>query len=74
MPRRKPRKLMHVVDAGPCESRDHETIVVMECNRCDLKTDWFAMPTVTAAKRGIECPRCSGKEFSTNDYGEYVVD
>lgn len=71
--RRKPRKLMHVVDAGPGCTADYATIVVMECNRCDLRTDWFQMRNVTEAKRGIECPRCSGKKFEVDKYGQYVV-
>lgn len=71
--RAKPRKLMHVVDAGPCDARDYDVIVAMQCNRCDLRTDWFAMPNVTSAKRGIPCPHCSGVEFEVNEYSEYVV-
>lgn len=67
----KRRKLMHVMDAGPAE--DAGNMVVMQCNRCDLKTDWFYMRTVTEAKRGIPCPKCNGVEFETDDDGDYLV-
>ena len=68
--RRKPRKLMHVLDAGPAE--DDACMVVMSCRRCDLTTEWFRMPSVTAAKRGFPCPKCNGGDFATNQYNEYV--
>ncbi len=69
--RKKPQKLMHVCDAGAGEG-DWE-IVVMQCARCELLTDWFEVKSVSQGKRGIPCPRCNGLDFSTNDHGEYVV-
>ena len=72
--RKKPRRkfLMHVVDAGPAGTGD-QCMTVMQCGRCDLKTEWFMCQTVTEAKRGISCPKCNGKEFEANQYGEFVV-
>lgn len=71
-PRKKPQKLMHVIDAGPGEG--DWCNVEMQCNHCKLVTEWFQVRTVTEAKRGIPCPRCNGIEYKTNDHGEYVVE
>jgi DNA-directed RNA polymerase subunit RPC12/RpoP len=60
---RKPREwLMHVSDCmngngGPVEG--HEQVVVMKCYRCGHETGWISMPNVTAAKRGLPCPKCN---------------
>lgn len=58
-PRSKPRKLMHVHDASPngCYGDGLET-VRMNCARCGHETDWMAL-SVTKARRGIPCPKCS---------------
>ncbi len=65
---------MHVVDAGPgCEVDDNMWCHVrMECERCELATEWFQVRTVTEAKKGIPCPKCEGRVYATNEYGEYV--
>lgn len=55
--RKTPKKLMHVRDAGCSESG--ECIAVFVCNRCGHKTDWLNVGTVTAAKRGVPCPKCN---------------
>jgi DNA-directed RNA polymerase subunit RPC12/RpoP len=60
-PRKKPRKLMHVYDAGPAE--DGQCMVVFLCGRCDHKTDWLLAKNVTEAKRGMPCPKCNKPEL-----------
>lgn len=57
-PRRKPRKLMHVCDAGPGD--EEEDLVRFRCARCDHETEWMLMKTAEA-KRGIPCPACNAK-------------
>lgn len=56
-PRQKPRKLMHVYDAGPAE--DSQCMVVFYCWRCHHKTEWMLARSVSEAKRGIPCPKCN---------------
>lgn len=59
-PRRKPRKLMHVYDAGDCGFDAGKVSVRFRCDRCGHKTDWqFHM--MSEAKRGIPCPTCNAK-------------
>jgi hypothetical protein len=57
-PRRKPRKLMHVCDAGhhPCISGK---AVQFECGHCGYVSDWLPGGTVSEDKRGRPCPRCN---------------
>jgi len=72
--RQRPRKRMHVIDAGDCGVVcDGDHIVVMQCNRCKLTTDWFPVANITEGKRGIVCPKCEGLPYDTNEHGEYVV-
>lgn len=59
-PRKTPEKLMHVYDAGGAESG--ECIAVFLCGRCGYKSDWLNVGTVTAAKRGLPCPKCNASE------------
>ena len=63
---------MHVIDAGPAWDSG-SCIVVMQCKKCDLKTAWFEIKTVTEAKRGIRCPNCNVIDFETNELGEFIV-
>jgi len=55
-PRRSPRVLMHVIDAGDDEGG---LIAQFECKRCGFASDWLHVDTVTEAKRGLPCPRCN---------------
>lgn len=62
-PRAKPQKLMHVwriddVSCGAVEVADKPFIRFM-CARCNHKTDWLDIYTVTEAKRGIPCQKCN---------------
>lgn len=51
-PRRKPRHLMHVEDAGDG--------ILLKCVHCGHSTGWIvATLTVTEYKRGIPCPECN---------------
>lgn len=62
-PRRPPRVLMHVCDAGNCDHGAPEDlgkpICQLRCKRCGAMTDWLIFDTVTEAKRGIPCARCN---------------
>lgn len=54
-PRKKPRKLMHVSDAGDG--------VLMECAHCGYNSGWFHTDkTVTELKRGLPCPECNKEQ------------
>lgn len=66
-PRRAPRVLMRVADAGPPGA-------VFECAKCGHRTDWLRVwyagsenpreegeMTMSEAKRGIPCPKCNGE-------------
>lgn len=63
--RAKPRVLMHVFDAGGCDSDEGTHIARFECGKCGLKTDWLVMQTITETKRGIPCPNCN-EEIDSN--------
>lgn len=61
-PRRQPRKMMHVCDAGDCgcsigDSESHS--VRFACRRCGHETDWVQVRNVTEGKRGMPCPKCN---------------
>lgn len=61
-PRAKPRRLMHVIDAGErIDSKDH---VHMLCHHCGHDAGWCLLK-MSEAKRGVPCPVCNqGKERS----------
>jgi len=64
-PRRKSRKLMHVVDAGTdqiCHC-DENSMVIFKCKHCGYESDWMSVRT-SAAFRGIPCPKCNLSERS----------
>ena len=56
-PRRKPRVMMHVSDAGNgpgCQ------IIRFECTKCGHDTDWMEdVRNVSENKRGMPCPKCN---------------
>lgn len=56
-PRRQPRPLMHVSDAG--DGNEGKPICRMRCKRCGAETGWLEFETVTEAKRGIPCEACT---------------
>ena len=57
MPRRKPRKLMHVIDAGGCGEGHH---VQFKCKHCGHDDGWGIYDnTITELKRGMPCPKCN---------------
>ena len=63
-PRRAPRVLMHVSDAGnvDCSSDAADLgkpMCRLQCVRCKAETDWLIFETVTEAKRGIPCEACN---------------
>ncbi len=55
-PRRAPRVLMHVTDAG---EEDGKPICQMRCARCGRESGWLIFDTTTEAKRGIPCDACN---------------
>jgi len=57
-PRQKPRKLMHVIDAGP--GFDKKDMVLFKCGHCGHEPDWM-LCGMTEAKRGIPCPKCNAE-------------
>lgn len=52
-PRRKPRVLMRVSDAGDGRAQ-------FTCSKCGHVSEWLEVDTVTEAKRGLPCPNCNG--------------
>lgn len=55
-PRRVPRVLAHVEDAG-------YDAILFRCSHCGWSSDWIAfVMTMTEAKRGIPCPNCNDKK------------
>lgn len=59
VPRRAPRTLMHVTDAGEsgCAGGEPgEKFVQMTCARCN-RSEWTWLQ-LSVAKRGIPCPDC----------------
>jgi predicted Zn-ribbon and HTH transcriptional regulator len=61
-PRKKPRVMMHVTDAGTSGLRDEEgeiELAEFRCGRCGYETDWERVYTPTEVRRGHPCPRCN---------------
>ncbi|KJS38257.1 MAG: hypothetical protein VR70_10510 [Rhodospirillaceae bacterium BRH_c57] len=59
-PRRKPRVMMHVYDAG--EVPGMGCAICLRCARCGHDTDWVLMRTLSEDKRGRPCPNCNERE------------
>lgn len=55
-PRRRPRVLMDVKDAG--HGADGTDIAEWRCDRCGHETGWIPAPTVARPP----CPRCNAKQ------------
>lgn len=57
--RKKPKRLMHVFDAGNgYEAGD--TVIQFQCIHCDHNTGWIKdNQTMTENRRGIPCPICN---------------
>lgn len=61
-PRRKPRKLAHLIDLG-----DHgcvyppgkHMVALFRCHRCAWESEWREMSNVTECRRGIPCEKCN---------------
>lgn len=56
-PRKNPRVMMRVTDAGLSPGGDH--IATFECARCGAKTGWLVCGGVTDVRRGEPCPQCN---------------
>ena len=60
-PRRKPRKLMDVVDAGQA---NWGKVIRFKCSHCGHDTGWMDdEQSVSTNKRGIACPICELKNL-----------
>lgn len=60
-PRKRPRKLMHVCDAGVAccsDDYDRESMVRFLCARCGHESEWVQMRD-SHARRGVPCPHCN---------------
>jgi len=61
-PRKKPRKLMHVIDAGggDCGGMERgEHLLRFGCGACKHETEWQTVKNISEGKRGIPCPKCN---------------
>lgn len=58
-PRAKPRKLMHVIDAGP--GYDGKDMCQFKCYHCGHESGW-TLCKFGEAKRGVPCPKCNESE------------
>ena len=56
-PRKRREWLMHVCDAA--SEGEGEQLVQYRCYRCGHESDWETAASVTAAKRGVPCPKCN---------------
>lgn len=54
LPRHKPIKRMHVIDAG-------HNCIEMKCFHCGYESGWIndERKTITELKRGLPCPECN---------------
>lgn len=57
-PRRKPRVLMHVIDAGNSCMAEFPMWTRFQCSRCDHKAE-FVFDNKTEAMRRQPCPKCN---------------
>lgn len=56
-PRRSPRTMMRVVDAGQSA---HGMVIQFECGKCGHNTGWIKdEKTVSENRRGMPCPECN---------------
>lgn len=58
-PRKKPRVLMHVIDAGDGAEFGTPHCARFKCKTCKRETDWSGYGTITEIKRGIPCDNCN---------------
>lgn len=61
-PRKPPRVLMHVADAGNSDDPEAPYWCEMKCGTCGHREEW-KFDTVTAARRGIPCSKCNPQEL-----------
>ncbi len=56
-PRRTPRVMMHVVEAGQGNSGK---VIQFECSKCGHSTGWIEDDkSISKNKRGTPCPQCN---------------
>lgn len=60
LPRAPRRVMMHVTDAGIRE--DGADIACFRCGKCGHEEQWIEYRSVSAAKRGVPCPKCNKSE------------
>lgn len=57
-PRKAPRVLMHVIDAGNSCDADFPMWVKVKCKKCGDEAE-YVHQTISEVKRGIACPNCN---------------
>jgi hypothetical protein len=60
-PRKQPRKLMHVIDAGDsgCVMEPKTAFIAKFKCACGYESGWLQVNTTTEARRGLPCPACN---------------
>jgi hypothetical protein len=58
-PRRPPRVMMHVSDAGDGSYAGAPHIATFRCIKCGYETDWMPIQTISEGRRGKPCPKCN---------------
>lgn len=61
-PRRKPHRLMHVIDYG-------SGMAQFLCRRCSYFSGWIAAGKLSDDKRGRPCPRCNPDVSAGGEHG-----
>lgn len=64
-PRRKPRVMMRLTDAGNGEGPG--MFASFRCGRCGTESGWIKIANVTAGKRGVACPKCNPATLPTGE-------
>lgn len=60
LPRDRPRRvMMKIIDAGMGELGGEH--IHYECPKCG-DGDWYIMPSISAARRGLPCEKCNNLE------------
>lgn len=67
-PRRRPRVMMHVLDAGSSgccdEAGSSIEVACFRCRHCGYESDWIRIRNLSDGKRGHPCPRCNSDRHS----------
>ena len=65
-PRRRPRVIMHVIDAGHADGIGAgKHLVHFQCGKCGHDGGWWVVGSVSEGRKGAPCPVCSHEEESS---------